>query len=217
MDCSLPDSSVHGILWARIQEWVAISFSRGSSQPRNQTCISCQYMCVCLCLWTSMCEGAYTSVCVCDLFTPIFLYWEKEMFFIYPSWQSTNNHFPTEALWTKVWTDTEQNTYAILEFLHTLFLFFYYLVIWLCKVLVAAHGVSDLHSGMQDLLAGDMQILSCSIWDLAPWLWVEPRLCALGEWRLSHWTTKEVLRILNIHLRPSSGMEYIKCHKINIT
>ena len=34
MDCSPPDSSVHGILQARIQQWVAIPFSRGSSQPR---------------------------------------------------------------------------------------------------------------------------------------------------------------------------------------
>ena len=33
-------SSVHGILQARVLEWVAISFSRGSSQPRNQTWIS---------------------------------------------------------------------------------------------------------------------------------------------------------------------------------
>ena len=41
MDCSLPGFSVHGILQARILEWVAISFSRGSSQPRDQTLISC--------------------------------------------------------------------------------------------------------------------------------------------------------------------------------
>ena len=41
MDCSLPGSSVHGILQARILEWVAISFSRESSQPRNQTQVSC--------------------------------------------------------------------------------------------------------------------------------------------------------------------------------
>ena len=37
MDCSLSGSSVHRILQARILEWVAISFSRGSSQPRDQT------------------------------------------------------------------------------------------------------------------------------------------------------------------------------------
>ena len=37
MDCSLPGSSVHRILWARILEGVAIPFSRGSSPPRAQT------------------------------------------------------------------------------------------------------------------------------------------------------------------------------------
>ena len=41
VDCSLLGSSVHGILQARILEWVAISFSRGSSRPRNRTRISC--------------------------------------------------------------------------------------------------------------------------------------------------------------------------------
>ena len=40
MDCSPPGSFVHGILQARILEWVAISFSRGSSQPRDQTRVS---------------------------------------------------------------------------------------------------------------------------------------------------------------------------------
>ena len=39
-DCSLPGSSVHGILQARILEWVAISFSRGSSQPRDGSRVS---------------------------------------------------------------------------------------------------------------------------------------------------------------------------------
>ena len=40
-DCSLLGSSVHGLLHARILEWVAISSSRESSQPRDWTCISC--------------------------------------------------------------------------------------------------------------------------------------------------------------------------------
>ena len=35
MDCSVPGSYVHGIFQARILEWVAISFSRGSFQPRD--------------------------------------------------------------------------------------------------------------------------------------------------------------------------------------
>ena len=37
MDCNRPGSSVHGILQARILEWVAMPFSRGSSQPKDQT------------------------------------------------------------------------------------------------------------------------------------------------------------------------------------
>ena len=40
MDCSPPGSSVHGILQARILEWVSISFSRRSSQPRDWTRVS---------------------------------------------------------------------------------------------------------------------------------------------------------------------------------
>ena len=40
MDCSPPGSSAHGILQARILEWVVIPFSRGSSQPRDQTQVS---------------------------------------------------------------------------------------------------------------------------------------------------------------------------------
>ena len=40
MDCSPPGSSIHGIFQARILEWVATSFSRGSSQPRDQTPVS---------------------------------------------------------------------------------------------------------------------------------------------------------------------------------
>ena len=40
MECSLLGFSVHGILQARILEWVAISFT-GSSQPRDETLVSC--------------------------------------------------------------------------------------------------------------------------------------------------------------------------------
>ena len=41
MDYSLPGSSVHGILQARILEWIAIPFPRGSSQSKDQTWVSC--------------------------------------------------------------------------------------------------------------------------------------------------------------------------------
>ena len=41
MDCTILHSSVHGIFQARVLEWVAVSFSRGSSRPRDQTQVSC--------------------------------------------------------------------------------------------------------------------------------------------------------------------------------
>ena len=41
VDCSPPGSPVHGILQARVLEWVAISFSRGSSRSRDRTWVSC--------------------------------------------------------------------------------------------------------------------------------------------------------------------------------
>ena len=40
VDCRLPGFSIHGILQARLLEWVTISFSRGSSRPRDQTQVS---------------------------------------------------------------------------------------------------------------------------------------------------------------------------------
>ena len=41
MNWSLPGSSVHGILQARVLEWVVILFSKGSSLPRDRTQVSC--------------------------------------------------------------------------------------------------------------------------------------------------------------------------------
>ena len=40
MDCSPPNSSVYGILQVRILQWVAMPSSRGSSRPKDQTCVS---------------------------------------------------------------------------------------------------------------------------------------------------------------------------------
>ena len=87
-DCSLPDSSVHGILQARILEWVAILFSRGSSQPRDQSQVSyiadrlftnwtireVPYMYVCTCIYTYMCVCILTYMYVYTLFQILFHY-----------------------------------------------------------------------------------------------------------------------------------------------
>ena len=61
MHCSLPGSPVHGILQARILEWIAFPFSRGSSQPRNRTQVSRMADS----LWTEPPgKPKYTGVCV---------------------------------------------------------------------------------------------------------------------------------------------------------
>ena len=62
MDCSLPFSSVHGILQTRIPEWVVISSSRGSSQPKAQTWVSCIGRQILYCLSHQGSPVHYTSV-----------------------------------------------------------------------------------------------------------------------------------------------------------
>ena len=55
MDCSLPGYYVYGILQAGILEWVALLFTRGSSQPRDRTCIS---HISCINTWVRACQVA---------------------------------------------------------------------------------------------------------------------------------------------------------------
>ena len=61
MDCSPPCSSAHGISQARILKWVAIAFSRGSSQPKHKTHISCIGRWI-LYHWAI---SSYNNICVC--------------------------------------------------------------------------------------------------------------------------------------------------------
>ena len=68
MDCSLPDFSVHGIFQARVPEWIAISFSRWSSQPRDRTQVS-HIAGRCFTLWATskMAEDSGTLSMDCSL------------------------------------------------------------------------------------------------------------------------------------------------------
>ena len=73
VDCSLPGSSVHGILQVRILEWVAISSSRGFSQPRDRirvSCISCigKGLFITRATWQPMQYSG--SMCICQSQTP---------------------------------------------------------------------------------------------------------------------------------------------------
>ena len=62
MEYSPPGSSVHGISQARILGWVVISFSRESSLPRNQTCISCGVSCIAVRFFTAESPGEANTV-----------------------------------------------------------------------------------------------------------------------------------------------------------
>ena len=62
IDDSLPGSSDHGILQARILEWVAMPSSMGSSQPRDRTCMSCLSSALAVGLFTtSATRGAHSK------------------------------------------------------------------------------------------------------------------------------------------------------------
>ena len=67
MDCGLPGSSDHGIFQARILEWVAISFSRGSSQPRARTWVSCSVG-RCFTVWATRNSGYQGFFRVLEMF-----------------------------------------------------------------------------------------------------------------------------------------------------
>ena len=83
MDWGLPGSSIHEILQAGILEWVAISFSRGSSRPRNRTwvpCIVCRH-------FTAWATREVTNLCLIYSF---FFFWKPSLstkiVFVFLNW-----------------------------------------------------------------------------------------------------------------------------------
>ena len=76
VDYSPPGSSVHGISQARILEWVTISLSRGSSQPRDWTLVSCigRWIPYHWTIWKALCIYVYTYI-----YTHIAHIWKKEL------------------------------------------------------------------------------------------------------------------------------------------
>ena len=73
MDCSLPGFSIHGIFQARVLEWGAISFSRGSSHSRDRTQVS-RIVGRCSTLWASR-----EAIPLCAVEIPVHCLWTKEV------------------------------------------------------------------------------------------------------------------------------------------
>ena len=92
MDCSPPGSSAHGISHARKLEWVAISRSRGSSQPRDGTCVSCVF-----------CIGRWFFLPLCHLGSHFYL---RNLVFIH--WT-----FPKETLKNYDWFPLSQMIFVV--------------------------------------------------------------------------------------------------------
>ena len=81
MSCSLPGSSVRGIFQAIVLGWIAISFSRGSSRPRDQTRVP-HIVDRCLTVWAT--REVLSTVVI--YFSPFHFYWD--IMDIVPRWPS---------------------------------------------------------------------------------------------------------------------------------
>ena len=112
MDCSPPGSSIHGILQARILEWVAISFSRGSSRPRDWTWVSCIGG-RCFYLWarppySSQTPGVYSYSWTIESVMPsnhLILYSSLILLpSIFPSIRVYSNELALHIMWPKYWS-----------------------------------------------------------------------------------------------------------------
>ena len=103
MDCSLPGSSIHGIVQARILEWVAIFFSRGSSQTRDQTEVSfiagSRFT-----LWATREAPKYSrcsiNICWMNEWMRMKRWWSKELWEI----NFICSHWEEPAPWRQNWT-----------------------------------------------------------------------------------------------------------------
>ena len=99
MDCSLPGSSVHGIFQTRILEWVAISFSRGSSPPRdNLGLLHCRRFLYQLSHW-GFPGGSDRKISACNAET-----WVSSMSWEDPLEKGMTTHYSIPA-WRVLWTE----------------------------------------------------------------------------------------------------------------
>ena len=118
MDCSLLGSSVYGIFQVRVLEWVAISFSRGSSQPRDWTWVPC-IVGRCFTIWaTREVRSLLMNYCfdICSWYSTLrnnflfeyYIYWIKSYFCMFKCWNLVkwNNYSIAITSASEYWTVT---------------------------------------------------------------------------------------------------------------
>ena len=119
LNCSLPGSSVHGIIRARILECVAISSSRESSQPRDWTCLSCvtyigkwiiYHYAIWEALWLqkpavklagTLNKGRVYAYCICSLkYIKLCIYACMHVWLFLTSWTCQNHDNLMDSSWS---------------------------------------------------------------------------------------------------------------------
>ena len=90
--------------------------------------------------------------------------------------------------WTILTFQEKNGKHPIFQSSTSIIIVFFIFIIYL-----AAPGLSCI---TWDLLLMHVKTLSCSMWDLVPWTGIEPRSPALEAWSLSHWTTREVAKLV---------------------
>ena len=112
MDCGLSRSSVHGIFQARVLEWIAISFSRGTTWPRNQTQVShiAGRCFTCCCLLYTYSKDILLDIDLCNIWTEtviMYMYtvYKMKTIYIYKHVCITSFHsVVSDSLWPhEVW------------------------------------------------------------------------------------------------------------------
>ena len=100
--------------------WSGLPFPSPGDLPNpGIKSVSPANICACVCICEQGCVKVCTSVHVWFIYSYFPLLEKRDVLYI----SFLTIYQPTEAIWTKVWTNTEQNTHEILEFLHTLFCF----------------------------------------------------------------------------------------------
>ena len=104
MDCSLPDSSVHGIFQARILQWVAISSSRGSFRPRDFIYSSVYILILCLFLLCKLLQNVLLSKKKKKVIYSLLIkkkrkYKNREGTSLVVQWLTF--HLPTQGIWVQ--------------------------------------------------------------------------------------------------------------------
>ena len=165
-DYNLPGSSIHGILQARILECIAIPFSRGTSQPRVWTLVSCI-------------AGWFFIIWATGKTCKLLLLRSKKKF------EALKNNWLKEAF-------DLQNPERIFNFDFNMWVnSFIFLPSRSGASFSALEFGLDLLIHLKSFICLAAPGLSCSMWDLVSWPRFQPGHPALGAWSLCHWTTRK--------------------------